>query len=354
MQKPFLHRVAEEVYQKFGDEISRCIFIFPNKRPETALNNILAGLLQNPVQAPKTLSIEEFIFSYSSLKQAESLQQIFMLYKIYKNYVPNEDFDSFYAWGTLLLKDYDEMDRYLVNAPKLFAHLKAVKEIDAEFGEDIKTHFSPRELSENEPDFLQNRFLQLWEIFRALYFDYKAHLQSQNLAYPGMAYREVAESCINGKTLISAKNHLVFVGFNALSKAEEQIIQTHVQAGLATVYWDADLYYLENEREEAGHFIRKAIKNLPPTQNWQFDNNLRTESKTINIIGVPLKVGQAKALGVEVKKHFSDNADMENCAVVLPDENLLLPVLHSLPHDKLNIYSTSVYPLANTSFYALC
>ncbi len=354
MQKPFLQRVAEEVYQKFGDEISRCIFIFPNKRPESALSQILAALIKNPVQAPKILSIEEFIFSHSTLKQADALQQIFILYKIYKKYVKDEDFDTFYAWGTLLLKDYDEIDRYLVDSPKLFANLKAIKEIDAEFAGDFKNEGFEEALNEAEPHYLQKRFTQLWEIFRALYFDFKAHLQNQGLAYPGMAYREVAENCIHGKTLVKAQNHLVFVGFNALSKAEEQIIQSHVRAGSATVYWDADLYYLENEREEAGHFIRQAIKKLPPTEIWQFDNSLRTEPKTVNIIGVPLKVGQAKALGVEVKKHFSDIVYMENAAVVLPDENLLLPVLHALPHNAITIYSTSGYPLANTSFYALC
>lgn len=351
MGNTFLKRVASDVHSKLGDRLSGCVFIFPNKRPGAYFLDALAQVIDKPLTAPLTLSIEEFIGAHSSLKIADPLQLLFQLYRVYTGFQPQEEFEKFYNWGNLMLKDYDEIDRYLLKTDALFKNLSAIKELEQDDMPDPMQAEFWNTIQEEAPHLLQQRFVQLWDVYSQTYYAFRKQLLEQQLAYPGMCYREVAELCQAGQLELPHVQY-VFIGFNALSKSEEVIMASLIEQGKGMVYWDTDEWYLDQPREEAGYFIRKAMQHLPPQHNLPPENRLSTEEKSIHIIGVPLQVGQAKALGVELQD-FLKNTPEGSTAVILPDENLLLPVLHALPKETREINITAGYPLQHTALFTL-
>jgi hypothetical protein len=346
----FLPKVASDCWAKFGPGISQYVFIFPNKRAGGWFLNELSAVVNEPILAPDCLSIEEFIERNSGLKIAEPLQQLLILFQVYRKYQPGEEFEKFYNWGNLILTDFNDIDKYMVNAERLFRNLSAIKELEAsDLPEPLQQEFWET-VHDEIPGLLHHRFIELWEVYRQVYYDLKAELSAKGMAYAGMCYREAAERSMRGELAVDAP-HYIFVGFNALSKAEETIVATLLNAGKAAIYWDADEYYLDNPREEAGYFIRRAMENLPAHDRLPASKSLETAQKNIHIIGVPLQVGQAKAFGVEMRQFLKPD-EHNTTAIVLPDENLLLPILHALPEDTQHLNITAGYPLQHTAVYA--
>lgn len=348
----FLDRVAAELYIKLGDELGKAVIIFPNKRPATYLIQALADIVAEPVEAPAIFSIEEFIAAHSTYRLPDTLELLFQLFEVYRQYRPEEDFDRFYSWGSMLLRDYDEIDRYLVDTDRLFSNLAAVKEIESSFMPTEEQKIFWDSFGQTDTTTLQARFMEIWDVVRQVYTDFRTRLQDQSLAYTGMSYRQVAELAQTDSKVFSAAKY-IFVGFNALSKSEEVIIQSLLDKGKALVYWDADQYYIRNRREEAGHFIRKSMKSLHGYNDQLFSDSLAAEKKIIHIIGVPLQVGQAKTLGVELKNYYQRQEEPVITGVVLPDENILLPVLHALPVLPEKPSVSAGYPLKLTAFFSL-
>ncbi len=177
--------------------------------------------------------------------------------------------------------------------------------------------------------------------------------QIKNIAYDGMAYRKLYEEIKKG-SLPLEWNKIIFAGFNLLTKSEEGIINELLKKNKAEIYWDADEYFINDSKQEAGEFLRKNFKNLKITSPKWIENNLSKEKKLIKIIGAPLLAGQAKALGSELKKFLSDNnTSLENTAIVLPDENLLIPALNSLPAEIDSLNVTMGFPLKSSTLYNL-
>jgi CRISPR/Cas system-associated exonuclease Cas4 (RecB family) len=348
----FLDRVAADLYAKLGDTLGQAVIIFPNKRPASYLIQALADIVASHIEAPAIFSIEEFIASHSTYRLPDTLELLFQLFEIYRKYRPEEDFDRFYGWGSMLLKDYDEIDRYLVDTDKLFSNLAAIKELESNFmpTEDQKMFWDS--FGDTEATALQARFMEIWDVVRQVYTDFKVQLHEQSLAYTGMSYRQVADLALSDSKVFSAGKY-IFVGFNALSRSEEVIIQSLLDKGKALIYWDADNYYISNRREEAGHFIRKSMKRLQGYNEQLFTDSLATEKKSIHIVGVPLQVGQAKTLGVELKNYYQHLTVPVSTGIVLPDENILLPVLHALPELPEKLSVSAGYPLKLTAFFSL-
>lgn len=348
----FLERVAADIYAKLGGEPGQAVIIFPNKRPAAYLIQALSDMIIEPIEAPAIFSIEEFIASHSTYRLPDTLELLFQLYEVYKKYRPEEDFDRFYGWGNMLLRDYDEIDRYLVDTKALFSNLSAIKELEQSFMPTEEQKLFWDSFGEGDNSTLQSRFIELWDVVSRVYTDYRQHLHEQSLAYVGMCYRQVAELAQADSKVFSAKKY-IFVGFNALSKSEEVIIQSLLDHGKALIYWDADNYYIQNRREEAGHFIRKSLKSLRNYNQQLFIDSLATEKKVIHIVGVPLQVGQAKTLGAELKNYYQHLQEPVRTGIVLPDENVLLPVLHALPELSEKISVSAGYPLKLTAFFSL-
>ncbi|MDQ3072484.1 MAG: PD-(D/E)XK nuclease family protein, partial [Bacteroidota bacterium] len=345
MVNSFLYKVAEDVYARQGMLLGNAVVVFPNRRPIGFFKSALAELVDVPLPSPTVISIEDLVWNISGMNQAQELELIFDLYNIYIVHRPEESFDKFYSWGKLLLSDFDEIDRYLVNTKKLFSNLKAVKELENEFMKVPDDFWDS--INSGSATNLQQQFISQWDIFGKVYDEFTRFLAANRKAYPGLAYRE-AERRIRNDQNDASGIHYYFAGFNALSAAEMSIMKALLKKGKAEFYWDIDKYYLDNTREEAGHFIRKSLKELPLQNKQTVTDRLRNDTININIIGVPLSVGQAKALGVELKKFTEVQEVHGETAIVMPDDGLLLPLLYSLPEAIPHFYVTGGYPLKDT------
>jgi len=351
MDDSFLNLVCKDILNRLRDETGNSLIIFPNQRPEhiffkTLKINGYTGIF------PQVLAIEKFVETLTGAKTEDSIDLLLILFKLYQKYYPAAEFDSFYSWGSMMLNDFDEIDRNLADPAMLFKNLTAVKDLEKYFLQDETLPFEmlPDLLPEDE-QYLTKRFLENWEVYEKLYFDFKTELSAQNKAYAGMNFRKLEENILKVVSELPFTKY-IFIGFNAISKSEEVIIQKLIDENKALIYWDADKYFIENEREGSGYFIRKSMHNLIGYNNQLFGDQLLTESKNIHIIGAPMQVGQAKALGLELKKHFTDHKS-ESACIVLADDQMLSSVLYALPENIEQANLGTGYPLKFSILYSL-
>jgi len=361
----FLDRIAGSLYSEFGNTLNRHCIIFPNRRAGLFFMKYLASHIEKPVWEPSVLTINELFRSHSKLQVAGNEVLLFELYKVYKRVKKStETFDNFFYWGDILLNDFDDVDKYLVNASLLFQNVLDIKNIDLQFGglnesqtEVIKKfwiNFNPDKPTEQKAG-----FLSIWSVLNEIYSEFRHSLRDHNLAYEGMIFRDLAE---NTDEMISAgiKWNLVhFVGFNALNECEKRIMTRLKKEGKARFYWDYDESYIsESVSNSAGYFLRENIRiygnDMPP--DWSFRTYLSSGDQKIirQIIDSSSDVAQVKLvpdLLKELPKLTSENA--HQTAVVLADENLLIPMLSSLPEDIGDVNITMGYPLRQTRIYTL-
>ncbi len=339
----FLDKTVKYLYGKYGDDISELCIVLPNRRAGLFLKTHLSNNLKKTFWSPEIYATEDFVALLAELEMADSTTLLFELYETVKNISKNEvdSFDEFSKWGQILLNDLNEIDSYLVDATQLFGNLKDIKELEA---------WSLNK-EEGLSDF-QKQYLNFWQSLGSYYFDFRKRLLDKHKAYQGLAYKIVA-STIEERVSKHSWKKIIFAGFNALNKAEEQIIEKLLNCGKAEIIWDTDCYYLNDIRQEAGKFIRKyttyhSFKKTPEKSTVVEENLLSTEDKHITIIGAAKNVAQAKVAGNLVATFQKENISLQNTALVLADENLLFPVLHSLPEDIKDINVTMGYPLKNT------
>ena len=227
------------------------------------------------------------------------------LYEVYKEYAEEITFDKFYPWGEIILRDFDEIDKNLAEADYLFRILKEHKKVEEDFElnvSDIDEFYRFwNSFSEKDITGLQDEFIKTWEILGKVYHDLRKSLQNKKICYEGMAYRKLYEQ-VRSKSFKSSYSKIVFAGFNQLNRCEEGIIQELLKQGLADTYWDADKYYINDNKQEAGKFLSENFVKLNIDKPKWIDNNLSTSGLNIKIIGAPLEVSQAKVLGSELEK----------------------------------------------------
>jgi len=353
----FLKELARKV--NVEPQFEQLTFIFPNRRAALYFRKHLSEVITKPVFAPRLITIEDFIASFSPYQIPDKLELVHKLHGIYNEVIGShkENFDQFYFWGEMLLRDFNEIDKYLVNAEQLFRDLRNQKELDTSFDyltEDQKKFLLDfwKEFEANITDNKQ-QFLNVWSKLFNLYQTYRQHLQQQGLAYEGLVHREVAENIVSLSANKYSPVQLRFVGFNALTKAEEKILCHFVTQGSQMV-WDGDEYYVNNKAQEAGEFFREYQQHqvLKQTFNQEFPSNFRSP-KSIKIYGAAQPIGQAKLMGQILQEELGKGLVPEDTLIVLPDEKLLMPVLYGLPQgiEKLNV--TMGYSLGNTSFFNL-
>ena len=319
MQQSFIEDVVEDVWNTHNSS-SNLIFILPSKRAGTFLKKALSKKANTTIQSPDVYSIEEFIEIVAGISYANNTQQLFELYQAYleTGTYEKESFDSFLNWGQTILQDFNEIDRYLVDAKKLFSGLVAVQELN---------HWS---LSADKTEMMEN-YLNFWKHLEPLYEKFTAALLAKDIGHQGLVYRKAYEHLDNYINKVE-KTH-IFLGFNALNNAESNILQSMLNAK-SHIYWDIDPYFLNDKLHDAGLFIRQH------QNSWDFyrRNKLKGLSsyyltnKRIEVIGVPKNVSQAKYVGNLLNKIQIDNPDsLKSTAVILGDENLLNPILNSVP-----------------------
>jgi hypothetical protein len=361
----FLEHIAESLYKEFGNTLNRHCLVFPNRRAGLYFLKYLAKRIEKPVWSPSILTINELFRSYSTLQVAGNEILLFELYRIYSSLKkPAESFDEFYYWGDMLLNDFDDVDKYMVDASLLFRNVLDIKNIDSQFGglteyqiEIIKRFWT--NFNSEKPTGQKSGFLSIWSVLTALYNDFRNSLKKKNLGYEGMIFREFTENA--SKICISEDRWdlIHFIGFNALNECEKSLMTNFKKAGKARFYWDYDNSYLDEVKlNSAGYFLRENLKKFGNDMpgGWSYDTMLSKNATEVQrrVIDTSSDVAQVK-LVPQLLERIPD-INMENAhhtAVVLADENLLMPVLTSLPENMGDINITMGHPLKQTLVYIL-
>ena len=364
---PFLQLVANDLYARIGDDLSRTIVIFPNKRAGLFLDDFLLPQPGKPIWSPKYMTISEFFHSLTSTKTADPIETICRLYKHYVHFTKSQDsLDYFYGWGERLLADFDDLDKQLAPAQKVFQNLQAFEELGGK--EEILTEEQIEQLNrflsdfkEENRTFIRERFLQLWESILLIYNALREELSSIGLAYEGQLFREVAEGLQAGSiTLPENVDHVAVVGLNVLSEAERALFKALQKQGKAIFYWDYDTYYVSPEGKdsfEAGTFMQRNLKDFPNALKVElFGNFLKdreSDKRTIEFVSSTSETAQAQNVAdwLGDPRNFQPEVPRET-AIVLCNESLLQPVLHSLPEKVNEVNITKGFPLSHTPAYA--
>ncbi len=347
MQK-FLESIAQHFWNTQGSEIGNYVFVFPNKRSSLYMMHYLQNSTSETFLMPEFVTINELFQQHSSLVLADSLTLNLALYQVMKK-VRNttETFEEFYEWGNVLLADFDAIDKHLVNPDTLFQNVVSLKEIEQQFDylteeqkEALSQFWRSFESKKESPE--QRNFKTIWGVLAEVYRHFNTQLSEQHYTYEGKLFREVIESLEQQK--FEAQKY-VFIGFNVLSKTEEILFEYLQHQGKAAFYWDYDLYFTESPYSEAGAFIRHYLKKFP-TEGEDFHADNRTHNKEIQLIACPSEISQAKYVGQYLQE--CPLSEFDETAIVLGNEQLLLPVLNSLPEKTKKLNVTMGYPVTAT------
>lgn len=362
----FIDHIVEHLENASLEELHRYVFVFPSRRACYYFRDaLLKKYHDRTFWMPSILSIEDFIMHCTRKSVGSEIDLLFALYQCYsttyhtppsgetdKDDLPT--FDKFYAWGQVLLKDFDEVDRYMVDAEKLYRNLDQLTKLESRFqgGDEMREaleRFNDM-MGEGESS-LKTSFSNQWSRVSKTYHLFRGYLKEQNLFYSGLLYRELAEKLTDG-ALDLPFERVYLAGFNALSKAEETIMEALIASGNGYVFWDADRLYLDNEVEEAGRFMRRYYRRWRPSEqvHWVI-TDMVSDSKEFRMLGGVQAVGQAQALG-QLLGELPDEIQ-QNSGIVLADESLILPVLHALPETTKTLNVTMGYPTKHSHWFHL-
>jgi ATP-dependent helicase/nuclease subunit B len=355
---PFLKQVAQYIFDEHKTDMSQLCIVLPSKRGAIFLKKYLHEVFKKTIWLPKILSIDEFISELSQTNILDNLNCLIEMHPFFQKHIDeailnsplladvNRDenttsFEQYLRKGITMLQDFNEIDRHLVETTAIFSNLKDIKYIE---------NWS---LNNETLSTFQKNYIALFEAIGKIYDDFRVYLTSKNIAYQGLAYR-IAVNNFKFDKWQPLDKHFLFCGFNAFNKAEDFIISGLCKQKKATVLWDGDEYFLNDEIQEAGFFLREAKQNKQFGSSFNFINNyLHTDEKKIAIIGAPNNIAQTQVVQSQLNEWFKINLEINKTAVVMADEALLMPVLYAIPEeiDKLNV--TLGYELRHSIFYDL-
>ncbi|WP_111670390.1 PD-(D/E)XK nuclease family protein [Algoriphagus litoralis] len=349
----FLRNTAREILAEHRN-LQDLSIVLPNRRAGLFFTQHLGTLISEPTWMPEVKTIEDIFYHYAGQRPADELTLIFELYRVYQDLNPApEDFDKFFFWGEMILKDFNDLDQFMADAKKLYHQLAEFKEFESD--QSFLTESQVELIQQFWNSFVrqdrmhQEKFLKFWELLHPLYQAFQASLNVSGLAYSGKLYRQVAESL---DQLSKPEKHTIFIGFNAFTGTEEKLIKHFITQFGAKIYWDLDAYYLNDKNQEAGLFFREYQRDkvFGPTFPEVIPSLIQTKKAQIQTYATPLKTNQANLVGTILETIPKEN--WEETVVILPDEQMLFPVLHSLPDqvDKVNV--TMGYPVKNAPVYA--
>lgn len=352
----FLKLVAADLYKHTEGNLAHTAVVFPNKRAGLFFNEYLAQESDSPIWSPAYVSISELFRSLSPWEVGDPVKLVCELYKIFRRETQStETLDDFYFWGEMLISDFDDADKNKVDTDKLFSNLQDLRNImddytfiDDEQEEAIRQFF--QNFSIERRTALKERFISLWDILGNIYKGFRESLASQNIAYEGMMYRHVIEHLDVDKL---PYEKYVFVGFNVLNKVEHTLFTQLKDVGKAVFYWDYDEFYMKENRQavthEAGEFIRRNLRDFPSPLSGELFKNL-SKPKEVHYIASSTENAQARYLPQWIRNNLT--TPEKETAVVLCNEALLQPVLHSLPAEVKHVNITMGFPLSQTPVYS--
>lgn len=367
----FLKLVAADLYKRTNGDLAHTAVVFPNKRAGLFFNEHLAKEAECPIWSPAYLSISELFRSLSKWEVGDPVKLVCELYKIFRQETQStETLDDFYFWGEMLINDFDDADKNMVNTEKLFSNLQDLRHImddytfiDKEQEEAIQQFF--QNFSIERRTALKERFISMWDVLGKIYNGFHEALAAQDIAYEGMMYRHVIEQLDIDK--LPYENY-VFVGFNVLNKVEHTLFKKLQDAGKAVFYWDYDAFYMDSHKRssstrtadgyaetfppfthEAGEFISRNLRDFPSPLSAELFNTL-SKPKEVHYIASSTENAQARYLPEWIRNNLTKQE--KETAVVLCNEALLQPVLHSLPPEVKHVNITMGFPLSQTPVYS--
>ena len=364
--KGFLEEVAADLYARYGEGLSERAVLFPSRRARLFFVDALGRIAGRPMWQPEWVTIDDLTGEISGLHTGDRVRLITELYKVYSAY-HNEPFDKFYFWGDMLLTDFDTIDKYLIDAQMLFRNISEIKEIEADI-----SYLTPAQLrilsfwsSFGEQADLseeKRRFLAIWKTLGPIYRRFRERLSSLGIAYNGMVQRAAADRIRGGGFAFPEPRRYVVAGFNALSECEKRLFGFLATAAETDFYWDYDSYYKDDPEQEAGMFVRSNVAQFPPRTELRHDN-MRGEKQIVSVAAVSnaVQCKYAAAILADLARRRREEdpgiaagarpALGKETAVVLTDENLLLPLLYALPADIGRVNVTMGFPLRQSLAY---
>lgn len=352
----FLKSVATYLHQNNNQDVKDICLVFPNRRAGVFFSRYLSQLIDKPVWMPPVRTIAELMKEISGYQLGDPLSLVFDLYKVYKSKKKSDEtFDEFYYWGEMLLNDFDDIDKYLVDPGQLFRNLADLKILEEQFTlpeekiKVIREFWANVKIHESSP--LKDDFISLWEVLHDIYLDYNEVLHSRGTAYEGMMCRKVYQKIKETGDIHLPHKRFAIIGFNALNEVEKEFFKYLKKNDLADFFWDYHPYYINNTWHEAGYFLRENLVMFPHPPFYQVAE-LREFGANIDVVAVPSDIGQAKVIPSILEKLQQEQSDLTETAIVLSDEQLLVPVLSSLPENISNVNVTLGYALKFTPVYS--
>jgi hypothetical protein len=371
----FLQETAAALYDRYGEGISELHLVFPSRRARLFFNDALSALVGRPLWQPRYRSPDELMETAAGIRKSDSVRLLAELYAVYSEHHP-EPFDRFYAWGEMLLADFDQIDKYRIDAAALFVNIAELKDLEGDLSylsaeqraiiRRFWRHFDDGATASPE----KQHFSKVWNTLLPIYTGFRARLEAIGLAYPGMIYRAAsdrmkadrrpetlagpvaaAERPAELEALLGAK--YAVIGFNALSETEKILFDYLQRHGAADFFWDYDTYYTDDREQEAGLFLRDNIRRYPPA-NRTAGSARFVQPKEIVAVAAPSDAMQTRYVArfLEELTLSAGHPPGKETVVVLTDENLLTPVLHAIPESVGRINVTMGYPLRRSAAYA--
>lgn len=353
MLPTFIDRVIDDLLAKeTGNDYSCFHVVFPTRRAALIFKTKFAERLKKAAFMPQAFSVGDFIAENHPQQIADRKELLLELYSIYIEYFPATTYSSFVPWGEMILGDYDEIERYDVDAGLLYAGIKSLKEIDILFENDPEQTEQIKKFwglfTDKEPSILKEKFSQTWNILPLMYVKLNEKLAAKNKITEGKAIREIA---LNPATFLKniPVDRVVLAGFYALTKSEE-LLYEYISKNKGLLLWDADSYYTDDKKQEAGFFFRN---NKLTTGNFSWKENYLLENKKqITVSGTPLAAGQIKHLTSTLQELVQQNKiNLDKTVVILPDETMLALLLQSLPPEIKELNVTMGFPSSETMLY---
>lgn len=361
--KSYLKRIAQVFAENVGEHLSGYTFVFPNHRAGLFFRKYLGQSLDHPIFSPEIMTINDCFGSLSELYVADQLSLLVRLYNLYKNMRPSaEPIEKFLHWGKMMLADFSEIDNHLVsNVEALYEAVEDIHDIDTHFlsltseqRKAIERFWGEFYGSKNHNNSgMHNTFLSTWQLLYPLYVGLRDSLLQEKLAYEGLLHRHVIENW-DSIPAERFKKHYVFIGFNALTESERQLMLRLRDRGCADFYFDYESTYLSDEGNRASLFKDDNIKlfksrySIPKTE---------FVSPKITHVSVSSTVAEAREVYRILQQLYPENLpqkfDYTKTAVVLPDEQLLIPLLDCFPQSITDINVTMGYPLRASDLYLL-
>lgn len=359
MNYPFLKRVAHDIKDRFGKDLSEVAIVFNNKRPITYLKKHLAEIYGHAIWSPQFFTIQEFFSLSSNTEQASQLTQFFYLFELHNHLLAEEGLEAdtleeFYPIAEIILSDFGQLDYELVDIDSIYMEIYDTSLIDIEFQHLTKEqqqfiHQFWQSFSAKGHTAVQERFIKLWKRLPKLYRLFKEKLATNKQSNYPTIYRNLVEGKIDNPNFTRPFKKILFVGFNALNAAETFLFKKWQNEEKALFYFDADQYYLDDPLQEAGLFIRRnIIQSGLENALVENDNTIGTRTDIINLYASTGKVAQTKLLHNIL---IENERKGKTSAVLLADESLLVPLLQSLPELKINI--TTGFPLMQSAIYGV-